>query len=90
MPRNGPAFCRACGINYVRFILAFPLESLRRNLVNSQAPAQGAQGAQGVVLPFDRAVGTALVYAFLDMKNIVGHAEVRPGRCCSPRHRHAH
>jgi len=49
----------------------------------SRAPAQGGQG---VLLPFDRAVGTALVYAFLDMKNIVGHAEVRPGRCCSPRH----
>jgi hypothetical protein len=27
---------------------------------------------EGVLLPFDRAVGTALVYAFLDMKNIVG------------------
>jgi len=34
-----------------------------------------------MLLPFDRAVGTALVYAFLDMKNIVGHAEVRPARC---------
>ena len=73
MPRNGPAFCRACGINYVRFILAFPLESLRRNLVNSQSPAQAE--AEGVLLPFDRAVGTALVYAFLDMKNIVGRGK---------------
>jgi hypothetical protein len=23
--RNGPMFCKSCGINYVRFILAFPL-----------------------------------------------------------------
>jgi hypothetical protein len=48
----------ACGINYVRFILAFPLESLRRNLVNSQTLAQAE--AEGVLLPFDRAVGRGL------------------------------
>ena len=29
-----------------------------------------------MTLPFDRAVGTAMVYAHLDMKNIVGHVEM--------------
>jgi len=70
--RNGPVFCTSCGINYVRFILSFPLESLRRNLANATDPTH----SRGVFLPFDRAVGTALVYAFLDTKNIVGHVEM--------------
>jgi hypothetical protein len=70
--RNGPAFCGACGINYVRFIVAFPLESLKRNLVMWKARSD----SKGVHLPFDRAVGTAMVYAFLDVKNVVGHVEM--------------
>jgi hypothetical protein len=70
--RNGPAFCGACGINYVRFIIAFPIESLKRNLVMWKAVSD----SKGVHLPFDRAVGTAMVYAFLDVKNVVGHIEM--------------
>ena len=70
--RNGPVLCTSCGINYVRFILSFPLESLRRNLANATDPTH----SRGVFLPFDRAVGTALVYAYLDMTNIVGHVEM--------------
>ena len=70
--RNGPNLCGACGINYVRFIIAFPIESLKRNVIMWKNPAD----KKGVYLPFDRAVGTAMVYAFLDVKNVVSHVEM--------------
>ena len=59
-------------MNYVRFIIAFPLEALKRNLTIWKT----ASCTEGVHLPFDRAVGTAMVYAFLDVKNVVGHVEM--------------
>ena len=90
---NALEFCRACGTSYVRFLLAFPVEALHRDLVFWRSDAQrSASGAESepsasasasasaseaqVCLPFDRALGTAMVYAFLDIKNVVGHAEM--------------
>ena len=71
-PRNGLAFCRAVGLNYARFVYAFPMESLRRNLLVWKGDAKDRKSR----LPFERAVGTAMVYAFLDVKNVVSHAEM--------------
>ena len=68
--RNGPKFCSNIGLKYVRFLIAFPMEALNRNLIIWKI-ADLYQGRD--LLPFDRAVGTAMVYAHLDMKNIVGH-----------------
>ena len=70
--RNGPKFCANVGLKYVRFLIAFPIESLNRNLIMWK----NANDKRGVFLPFDRAVGTAMVYAHLDMNNIVGHVEM--------------
>ena len=84
---NALAFCRACGTSYVRFLLAFPVEALHRDLVfwRSDATTLGARGDGGdasdelrpaACLPFDRALGTAMAYAFMDVRNVVGHAEM--------------
>ena len=90
---NAMEFCRACGTSYVRFLLAFPVEALHRDLVfwRSDATTLGARGDGGdasgepqpeaqprpeVCLPFDRALGTAMAYAFMDVRNVVGHAEM--------------
>ena len=70
--RNGPKFCSNIGLKYVRFLIAFPMEALNRNLIIWK----NVEDKRGVFLPFDRAVGTAMVYAHLDMKNIVGHVEM--------------
>jgi hypothetical protein len=89
---NAMEFCRACGTSYVRFLLAFPVEALHRDLVfwrsdrasgaesepsaDASASASASASEAQVCLPFDRALGTAMVYAFLDIKNVVGHAEM--------------
>ena len=70
--RNGPTFCSAVGLRYVRFMIAFPIESLNRNLILWK----NADDRRGAFIPFDRAVGTALVYAFLDVKCVVSHVEM--------------
>ena len=72
VPRNGPAFCGAIGIKYVRFLIAFPIESLARNPVMWKSGDKN----QKRYLPFERAVGTAMVYAYLDVKNVVSHVEM--------------
>ena len=72
VPRNGPAFCSALRLKYVRFLIAFPIESLARNLVMWKSGDKN----QKRYLPFERAVGTAMVYAFLDVKNVVSHVEM--------------
>ena len=72
VPLNGPVFCGAVGIKYVRFLIAFPIESLARNLVMWKSGDKN----QKRYLPFERAVGTAMVYAYLDVKNVVSHVEM--------------
>jgi hypothetical protein len=71
--RNGAFFCSTCGIRYVRFLIAFPIEALNRNLIIWKATNDSKHN---IFLPFSRAVGTAMVYAYLDVKNIVGHVEM--------------
>lgn len=73
--RNGAFFCSTCGIRYVRFLIAFPIEALNRNLVIWKATNTN-DSKHNIFLPFSRAVGTAMVYAYLDVKNIVGHVEM--------------
>ena len=70
--RNGPKFCANIGLKYVRFLVAFPFESLHRNLLMWK----NLDGDNEACLPFDRAVGTAMVYAYLDVNNVVGHVEM--------------
>ena len=54
--RNGSMFCSTCGIRYVRFLIAFPIEALNRNLIVWKAKNDTKHN---VFLPFSRAVGTA-------------------------------
>ena len=56
----------------MRFLIAFPIESLARNLVMWKSGDKN----QKRYLPFERAVGTAMVYAYLDVKNVVSHVEM--------------
>ena len=56
----------------MRFLIAFPIESFARNLVMWKSGDKN----QKRYLPFERAVGTAMVYAYLDVKNVVSHVEM--------------
>ena len=74
-PRNGPAFCKSCGINYVRFILAFPLESLRLNLVMGKNASQ----TQGTALP--AVLLSAGTFSRLSLKPLEFVSHLMPQRC---------
>ena len=71
-----PTFLLLAGLKYVRLHLAFPIEALRRKLLIQVQPEQVAAMREGKLLSFERALGTALVYAYLDVKSIVSHAEM--------------
>ena len=83
---NAFAFCEVCGISYVRFMLAFPAEALHRDLVfwkhdsrTKSAHTESSRSSSNdapVFLTFDRALGTAMTYAFLDGNNVVSKTEM--------------
>ena len=65
--RNGETFCKACGLPYVRFLIAFPMEQIRKKLKGWRGDRNDNTEIKDAVLPFGRAVGTAIAYAYLDV-----------------------
>lgn len=65
--RNGETFCKACGLPYVRFLIAFPMEQIRKKLKEWRGDRNDNTEIKDAVLPFGRAVGTAMAYAYLDV-----------------------
>ena len=74
--RNGETFCKACGLPYVRFLIAFPMEQFRKKLKEWRDDRNIHNTEITAVLPFGRAVGTAMAYAYLDVNNVVSHDEI--------------
>ena len=74
--RNGETFCKACGLPYVRFLIAFPMEQCRKKLKEWRDDRNIHNTEITAVLPFGRAVGTAMAYAYLDVNNVVSHDEI--------------
>ena len=65
--RNGETLCKVCGLPYVRFLIAFPMEAIRSKLTEWRDD-RNMYPETAAVLPFGRAVGTAIAYAYLDVK----------------------